>query len=284
MSDRSVFDRIKGVLTDQTARRHLLLRALRLLNFSALILAFWPLILGAEWLDRFAMPYGFLSSGLICLGLGAAALVSMIPLTYRQSVLRKQQEVEENGVPTANLSEIEALLYPEPPKIKPAMDNQTTGRHSARALGEVDAYKEWRRQTRQYWMQRIMGTVGSNVISALMMLGFGLVFAFVGKQIGLISMTLLPISAMLLTLYAFDIPNRGYAEIFQSMHLSVHIGMVLLFQFVRSFFHYPMQADFHLFILFYLTFVYFLTRNQANIDNLMRQGSRSLRELPHGLR
>ncbi len=284
MTDQSLYKRIKDILGDQTERRRLLLRALRLLNFSALILAFWPLILGAEWIDRTSMPYGYLSSGLICLGFGLAALLSMIPLTYRQMALRKQQNPAEDDTATANLSDIEAVLYPEPQSNKPMMNNQTTGRHSARALGEVDAYKAWRRQTRQYWVQRIMGTVGINVIRAVLMLVFGLVFAFIGKEIGMISMVVLAISAMLLTLYAFDIPNRGYADIFQSMHMTAHIAMVLIFQMIRSFFNYPLQPDFHLFILFYLTFVYFLTRNQANIDHLMRQGSRSLRELPHGLR
>lgn len=284
MAKQSFSERLIILFTDPTARHLLLLRMLRILNFTALILAFWPLVLAAEWMDRQGMPNGYWTSGLICLGFGIAALISMIPLLYRQAALRKLDDGTEVSRESANLSEIEAALYPEQPKTKPTLDNLSPGRHSARALGEVDAYKAWRRQTRQYWLHRIMGTVGINVIRVLMMLVSGLVFAYVGYRIGVISTVILSVSALLLTLYTFDIPNRSYGDIFKSSHFTMHIGMVLMFQLVRTFLGFPLQPDFHLFILFYLTFVFFLTRNQTNIDNLMRQGARSLHELPHGLR
>ncbi len=283
MNDRSFFEQLRYVIFDPLGRRQLLLRLLRILNFTSLIVAFWPLILMAEYLDRGMGPGGLLPSGLLTLLLGLVSMVSVIPLYYRQRILRRElgENWQEN---TASLQEMELHLYPEREDVKPTVDDQAAGKHSARALGETDAYKAWRKQTRLYWTQRILNAVGTNVIRALMMLFFGLGMGYLGYRIGLMSGIVLLVSTMLLVLYCFELPSRSYGEIFKSTHYSVHMVMVVIVQVIRSALGYPAEADFHLFVLFYLTLTYFLTRNQANIDHLMRQGSRSLRELPHGLR
>ena len=296
---------------DPNWRRYLLLNCLRIVNFIALVLAFWPLILGMEWMDRRILLSGLWPSAFITGGLGIAALVSMLPLQIRQWNLRQAQqtaleksealldlELAADAVTegeqlepvlaavkpqTANLADLEDLLYPVDDS-KHAKRDEGMGRHSAAALNEVDAFKAWKRENRQYWISRIMGTVGINVIRGLMMLVIGVIFVAATWSIGPFTATGSAAAAMLLVFYCFEIPHRSYGDIFKNAHLTAHIVMVMVLQIVRYFFSLPMQPDFHLYILFYLTFVFFLTRNQTNIDHLMRQGSRSLSELPHGLR
>ncbi len=270
-------------MPSDSQRRILLLRGLRLLNFIALILAVWPLILAAEWLDLGELSNGIWPSFFKLCGLAIIALLSMLPLYIQQKNYIKELN-QEDVLETSNLAEIEDALYPIEEATKPETLMSSPGRHAARALGEMEQYKAWRKAYIQYWTSRLMGTVGINVIRSLLMLVFGIVFALIGRTVGQISMVALGVSALLLSLYCFDIPHKAYGDIFKSAHLTAHIVMVIILQMVRSFFRYPLQPDFHLFILFYLTFIYFLTRNQTNIDHLMRQGSRSLKELPHGLR
>lgn len=283
---------------DPNHRRYLFLKLLRVLNFIAMIVAFWPLFLTMEWVDQGQLANGLWPSALITAGMGLTAVIATIPLRIRQLNYQKQLAAAEDANPfdaaddqrqdvmhtTSNLAELEDLMNPIQ-DTSAKKDDDALGRHSAMALNEVDAYKAWKKQNRQYLMNRILGTVGINVIRVLLMLLFAIVFfALTYLKLGTSSAIASGVSALLLVLYAFDIPQRSYGDIFRSTHLTTHIVLVLVCQITRYFFRYPMQPDFHLYILFYLTFVYFLTRNQTNIDNLMRQGSRSLNQLPHGLR
>lgn len=282
-------------------RRYLLLKLLRILNFLALILALWPLILITEWIDRRSLVAGLWPSAMITIGLGLVALLAMLPLQIKQRSLRRaeeerRQELErdletvhteardpESLKYSANLSDLEDILYPVDETQEQKKEDRM-GRHSAHALNEEDAYKKWKRENRQYYLSRIMGTVGINVIRALLMLVFALLLFGFTYSIGLTTAVSSGICALLLVMYCFDLPHRSYGDIFKNAHLTAHIIMVVVIQLIRHFMSFPLQPDFHLYILFYIIFIYFLTRNQTNIDSLMHQGSRSLSELPHGLR
>lgn len=285
MPRRVRFKKLNSLLEEQGWKRYLLLNALRKINSLAFVISFWPLILMIEWIDRRTLAHGLWTSALITLGLAVFGVIASIPLSYKQREARNARDLSRKAAAdTADLSEIEDILYPDQRRGGDPKDKDAPGRHSARAMGEEDAFKAWRKARRSYWTQRILGTVGINVIRTIIMLVAAVTFGWLGYRIGMTAMLVYSLSAVIVTFYAFDNPNRSYSEIYKVSHFSVHIGMVVVFQLVRYFLGYPYQADFHLMILFFLTFVYFLTRNQSNIDSLMRQGSRSLKELPHGLR
>lgn len=156
--------------SDPNWRRYLLLKLLRVLNFIALILAVWPLILGMEWVDRRSLVTGLWPSAIITIGLGLVALIAMLPLQIKQRSLRRAEEERMRDLATgeamaddlsegdepeslkysANLSDLEDIFYPVDESEEQKKDERM-GRHSAHALNEEDAYKKWKRENRQYW-------------------------------------------------------------------------------------------------------------------------------------
>ena len=262
------------------ARRLLGFRVLRVLNLICVILSFWPLLLltvmllgfgGFALLEHWRRPQ---TTGLDLLLLAIPAF-----LAYAVEPRLIARDPDHIGRPPSGLQGRDDGRLPE----------RSSELRTERALAEAAAAAARREaQLERRAELGIRGWLRSRAVPALRQIAW---FGLSALALGLRGLQLSPIYALVLALLAaiavklaIDAPDRGYNEIYRLPFYVAFLIFSLLNLLLAETFRLEPYLNLHIALFFFISMVYLLTRNQVNIDSVMRRGHHALDELPRGLR